>query len=95
MPRFVITPRRSWTESTGLTKTFEFNADIYVLCYFNEKEREKADPMNLDQWNFWVFSQNEIIELLNGKKSISVKKLEENGIKSLNFNELKLAINSK
>jgi hypothetical protein len=95
LPKFVITPRRSWTESEGLTKTSEFNADIYVLCYFNEKDREKAVPMNLDQWNFWAFSQKEIIELLNGKQSISVKKLEESGIKSLKFNQLKLAINSK
>ena len=95
LPKFVIAQRRLWTESEGQTKTPEFNADIYVLCYFNEKDRDNADPRNLDQWNFWVFSQKEIIKLLNGKKSISIKKLEESGIKSLDFNELRLAFNSK
>ncbi len=95
IPKFVISPKRTWSESQGLAKTASFNADIYVLCYFNEKNRSSADPMNLDQWDFWVLSKSELMTLLAGKQSISVKKLEDKCINSCNFNELKAAISNK
>ena len=94
MPRFAISPKRVWDTPEILTKTPTFNADIYVLCYFYETDRGKADPTNLDKWKFWVFSQAELVKLFDGKKSITVDKLEKT-VNPLNYDELKAAIEAK
>jgi len=92
-PKFVISPKKAWTQTEGLTKESALNADEYVLCLHNEKERGKVDPMNIDQWRFWVFSKEEIIKLLNGRKSISIKKLEQ--VKPVDFSDLGKAIQNE
>lgn len=89
---FVIKPTLPYTPENGLGKKKKYNADIYVLCYFHELVMGKADPMNLAQWKFWVFSKDEIIKLLDGKKSITVEGLEKKGYEGLQVNQLKGAI---
>lgn len=73
-PKFIIVERQRWTD-TGLEKDADYNADVYVLCYHKETERSNLDPLNLKQWDFWVFSKKEIIKLLNGRKSITIRQL--------------------
>jgi len=93
-PRFVIQERQRWTKS-GLDVTADYNADVYVLCYHKETDRKKLDPMNLSQWVFWVFSKNEIINLLNKRKSISIKQLKKEGFNGFEVKELYSKINEK
>ena len=56
---------------------------------FDEKVYEKADPMDLDQWKFWVLEKNELIKLLKGYKSITITKLIKNVGDGIDFNQLK------
>ncbi len=93
-PQFIIKPRKTW-ESNGLTKEAEFNADIYVLCYLKEKDLTKINPMNLDQWMFWIFSRAEIINLLQGKASISVAALQNKKLDAIKFEKLKVIFYKK
>lgn len=91
-PRFVIQERQRWTDS-GLETEADFNADIYILCYHKEKNRKYLDPMNLSQWDFWVFSKEGIINLLHGRKSISIAQLERENYKCISVRELAQKIN--
>ena len=66
-----------------------FNADLYIICYFKSSDYTTANPLDLTQWEFFSFTKQQIIELLNGKKSISLKTLEKHGIKPSKAHELK------
>ena len=77
-PRVVLAPSRKWEPKTGeMEKESTFNADIYIICYFKSIEHNKANPLDLNQWEFFVFTKEQVIKLLNGRKSISLKTLEK------------------
>jgi hypothetical protein len=90
-PLFLLAPRLPYSSERGLGKKPGWNADIYVLCYFYCKDPAKADIMNLDQWKFWVIPKTELVNTLNGRKSLTTKLLEANHVPLTAF-ELKRAI---
>ena len=92
-PRFVIRERQRWTDK-GLEKDAEYNADVYVLTYHKQQDRDKLDPMNLEQWDFWIFSKDDIINLLKGRKSISIAQLQKEGYKPIPIINLKKKVES-
>lgn len=49
-----------------------------MLSYFEESQTdpEKADVMNLDKWNFWVFKKDEMMSLMKGRKALTVAALQ-------------------
>lgn len=94
-PLFVIKPTRYYTHEKGLEDKVSYNADIYVLCYYSWTDSNSMDVTNISHWKFWVFSLSELLSILNGKKSISVKKLEQLCSKPLTAFELKDAVLSK
>ncbi|MEO9277924.1 MAG: hypothetical protein ABI340_09135 [Nitrososphaera sp.] len=76
-PQFTIRKTHHYSRESGYSKESDFQADIYVLCYFFEKDEKIADVTNLSQWKFWVFSRNVIEELFKNRKTIAVSKLEK------------------
>jgi len=38
------------------------HADVYVFCVFEEKDPQKAEPLELDQWSFYVVHTETINE---------------------------------
>ena len=94
-PRVVLVPTRKWDPKTGkMEKESTFNADIYILCYFKAQDYNTANPLDMNQWEFFAFTKQKIIRLLNGKKSISLKTLEKRGIQPVRAHELKDVIHS-
>ena len=88
-PRVVIQPSRKWDPETGImNETPTFNADFYILCYFNADNHDTADPQDLTQWEFYVFTIEAIKKLLVDRKSISLYYLRKLGIKSINAHGL-------
>ena len=47
-------------------------SDIYVFCLFAERKRSKANPLNLDQWEFYIKKTSEIDRLLGDQRRISI-----------------------
>jgi len=89
-PRVVLRPTRSWDPDTGIMEeTPSFNADLYILSYFKAEDYETADPPDLAQWEFYVFTQKQVVRLLKGRKSISLKFLKRQGINPVTAHELK------
>lgn len=94
-PRVVLGPTRAWDPLTGKMELEPtFNADIYVFCYFHAESHTSADPMNLDQWLFYVLSKDKLIEALNNRKSIALKDLEKNNVHPLSAHSVPQAIQS-
>jgi len=89
-PRVVIKPSREWNPQTGVMKEKPtFNADIYILCFFKAIDHETANPLNLNQWEFYVFTKEQIIKMLSEMKTISLSYIKRHKIKAVNANELK------
>ncbi len=89
-PRVVIKPTRKWDPETNIMEEeAKLNSDIYVICFFKAEIHDTADPLNLDQWEFYAFSQEQIVELLRERRSISLKFLERRGITPVAAYELK------
>jgi hypothetical protein len=92
-PKVVISEKRSWNPDSGtMEQTPSLNADIYVICYFTSEEHSEADPLNLDQWNFFVLDKKEVSEVLKTSKSISLKTLNKMNKRPLKAPELQSEI---
>jgi hypothetical protein len=52
---FSIRPARAWDGSSGeFTTDPSRQADIYIFCLLKHQDKETLDPLNLDQWDFYV-----------------------------------------
>lgn len=63
-------------------------ADVYVFCLLKHKDKTTVNPLNLDQWEFYVVSTLQLNNDLGNQKSISLSVLRKLA-KALNFSELK------
>ncbi|MDH2907924.1 MAG: hypothetical protein PXX83_07515, partial [Candidatus Nitrosotalea sp.] len=77
IPQFKIRKTYAFSKDTGYSKTNDFQADIYVLCYFFENNKEIADVTNLNQWKFWVFQRTTIELLFEKRMTVRVSELEK------------------
>jgi hypothetical protein len=50
-----IASTRAWDENTNIQeKDSKRQSSFYVLCILAEKDRPLVNPLNIDQWRFWV-----------------------------------------
>lgn len=76
-PAFSIKPTKTWDRTKGLGKTSAYNADVYVLAFLFVADRNKVDPLDSDQWRFWVLGKSRI-EVIFGKGArVTVERLVE------------------
>jgi hypothetical protein len=68
------------------------HADTYVFCVFAEKDEDKADPLDTDQWFFIVMGADVLNERLRNQKTVGLATLENIGGKRVSYNELRDAI---
>jgi hypothetical protein len=66
-------------------------SDVYVFCLLKHKDKETVDPLNMDQWLFYVLSTKKIDEIFKDKSSITLESLEKI-TKGVQYDELKLKI---
>lgn len=95
-PRIVIPPTRKWDPKTGIMEVKPtYNADLYVFCYFTATNIKTSDPLNLNQWEFYIFTKDHLKEMLGTTKSISLRSLKKKGVKPIKAKELKNIIEGK
>ncbi|MDM1353275.1 MULTISPECIES: hypothetical protein [Myroides] len=63
-------------------------ADVYVFCLLKHKDKTTVNPLNLDQWEFYVISTVQLNNNLGNQKSISLNVLQKLA-KALKFLELR------
>jgi len=69
---------RAWNSQTSrLDKASKRQADVYVFALLKHLDLETIDPLNLNQWTFFVVSRRTLDKLLPDAKTISLKKLRE------------------
>lgn len=90
---FGIQPTKCWNKETNEYNILaERHADVYVFCVLHHQEKDTVNPLNMDQWTFYVLET----KVLNGKcefqKTISLNSLISLNPKKCTYNELKECI---
>ncbi len=73
--RFDIAKKSSWTEENGRSSSKNRSSDIYIFCLLKEKDEDKVNPLNLDQWEFLVIRTKDLDENCGEQQSIGLNPL--------------------
>lgn len=52
------------------------HADVYIFCFLHHTNKLTVDPLNLNQWEFYVLATKELNEYTSSQHSISLKSLQ-------------------
>ena len=69
-------------------------SEIYVFCLFSNTDRSTADPLNLDQWQFYIVPTKVLDEKCADTKTIGINGLSKLGFSPVGYHELKPLIDS-
>ena len=84
-----IAKKRGWIGMTDeWEKEVKRSADIYIFCLLNEKDRNKIDPLNTDQWIFYVVPTSFLNETMPDQKTVTRGALEKCGFLPVKFEML-------
>lgn len=73
---FTIRPTRTWNPDTNeLDPEVKRQADIYVFCLLNHRDKTSLDPLNLTQWDFYLLPAAVLNAQLPVQKTISLSSL--------------------
>lgn len=74
---FSIRPTRAWDPATN---TYEEDArraaDVYVFCLLKEKNRDRIDPLDVEQWDFYVLPTKVLDRECPTARSIGLERLK-------------------
>jgi hypothetical protein len=77
---FGIGPARGWDSATNTSHAAPSrSADLYVFCLLAHLDRSTIDPLNLDQWEFYVLPTKVLNERAARQKTIGLAALKRLG----------------
>lgn len=88
---FNIHPTRAWEADTGaLAAELKRQADVYVFALLAHKDKSTLNPLDLDQWEFYVVATN----LLDARigNSVTLKSLQQLCPIAVSFANLRNAV---
>lgn len=53
------------------------SADIYIFCLLNHLDKSTVNPLNLNQWKFYVCSTEELNNYVKDQKTLSLNALKK------------------
>lgn len=69
-------------------------SDIYCFCLLKHKDRKTINPLDTDQWEFYIVTTEFLNFHFGDQKKISLSKLLKNNVKSVKYQEIKLFIDN-
>ncbi len=70
------------------------HADVYVFCLLKHEDKQNVNPLNLDQWEFYVLATKQLNDYTRSQHSITLKSLK-NLTPAISYPELDLEIKEK
>lgn len=87
--RFGIQPTRGWSAETGeYDSTIRRQADYYIFCLFSPQKRATANPLQVEQWTFYILAAKILNDACPNQKTIGLKRLGELGATKCTWAEL-------
>ncbi len=75
---FGIQPTLGWdAKSNTYSKQRIRQSDIYVFCLLAHKNKDTIDPLNLDQWVFYIMATETLNKAVGNQKTIILSSLEK------------------
>jgi hypothetical protein len=93
--KFSIAPAAVWNPQTKKrmeTKTRP--AQVYVFCVLSTQDKDKVDPLDLDQWDFYCLSAKTLNEKVGAQREIMLKRLLSLGAKTAKYHALAATVES-
>ena len=86
--QFNINETRAWEgEEQNIRGKLRRQADVYVMCLLKHQDQNTLNPMNLEQWEFYVVPTSLLDEKLGSQKSIALGRLKSL-VESCSFNDI-------
>lgn len=91
--QFSIRPTQGW-DSTNNTYSTEVvrQSDVYVFCLLKHTNQETVDPLNLDQWVFYVLATEKLNQDVGAQKTITLARLKKLNPIITSYGELSTSI---
>ena len=90
---FDISPKLSWEASTNTSATEALRpADVYVFAVHAHIDKESIDPLNMNQWEFYVLGTTVLDEACGSQKKVSLGTLQRLCPTAVSFEGLRKAI---
>ena len=89
---FQVGKRRGWDELNGADDVPRRHADVYVLALLDHFDQSTIDPLNLDQWRFFVVPTGFLNERVRSQHSITLASLAKAGFERIHFSKLAATI---
>lgn len=84
----------SWDPLTNkFSENAKRSADVYV-CLLHHGDKQTVDPLDLNQWEFYVLATGELNEYARSQQSITLKSLQRLA-KPVEYGQLELEIKTK
>lgn len=71
---FSIAKHSHWNEDEKWNNKERYS-DVYIFCLFSETDRDKANPMQIEQWQFYVLPTAILDEQCGDKQTLSLSAL--------------------
>jgi len=92
---FSIKKSRSWDADTNIqSKESKRQADAYIFALLKHTDKDTINPLNLDQWVFYVLTTDEINNYPRSEHSITLKSLEKL-TKGVDYHSIKNELHNK
>ena len=90
---FDIARKEGWDARTNeIDPTQKRHADVYVFCLLAHKDQDTVDPLNLDQWRFFVLGTSVLNDRCGEQKSIGLASLQELRPETVTYDGLREAV---
>ncbi len=70
------------------------HSEVYVFCVLNGKTEETADPLRLENWEFYIIPTAIINEQCGDNKTISLSRIKSMGYSAKGFRQIKDAVDA-
>ncbi|MCK8495874.1 hypothetical protein M0L20_28670 [Spirosoma sp. RP8] len=87
--KFSIRPTLGWNAGLNAYETeLKRQADVYVFCLLAHRDKATLDPLNLDQWVFYVLATPVLSKACGSQKTITLTRLQQLGALRVPLEEL-------
>ncbi|MDQ7004977.1 MAG: hypothetical protein Q9N67_08730 [Ghiorsea sp.] len=90
---FGIQPTRIWEDSDTRSQKAARRSDVYVFCVLKHKDMRTVNPLNLDQWDFYILETAILDAAIPTQKTITLTSLLTFQPKTVHYNELLETLN--
>jgi hypothetical protein len=93
IPSFGIAKKQGWVgETNEWDGKHKRHADIYVFCLLHHQDKDSVEPLDVNQWTFFLVKTDQLNKELPEQKTLSLTRLNTLNPIECSFDEIKLNV---